>query len=217
MISYEQFQRMKELKNLGLSRKKTRRQLGISEYEIAKWWYCSEREFLESEQAQEYQMDNYREFIVGLLRTCPQIRNTNIEYKLRESFPDFSVKRSTFYRYMSKLREQTGYASPFLHRNTSVRPDLPPAYEAQVDFGQYKLRSMYGKEVRVYFFVMVLSYSRMKFLYFQSRPFTTRDAIEAHQYAVQKSCTNGFNRQLQHNNLCDRIIKNNTQERYYGC
>ena len=128
-------------------------------------------------------MDSYREFILSYLRTCPQIRDTNIEYKIRETFPDYAVKRSTFYRYMKKLREQTGYVSPFASRKTSIRPELPPGYEAQVDFGQYKLRSMYDREVRVYFFVMILSYSRMKFVYFQSKPFTTKTAIEAHQLA----------------------------------
>lgn len=183
MISYEQFKRMHELKALGLSRVKTAANLGISEYEIGKWWHCDEREFLHVQSEQEFQMDSYREFILSYLRTCPQIRDTNIEYKIRETFPDYAVKRSTFYRYMKKLREQTGYVSPFASRKTSIRPELPPGYEAQVDFGQYKLRSMYDREVRVYFFVMILSYSRMKFVYFQSKPFTTKTAIEAHQLA----------------------------------
>lgn len=155
MFSYEQFKRMQELKALGLSREKAKINLGISGYEIKKWWHCDEQEFLRVQSEQEFQMDSYREFILSYLRTSPQMRDTNIEYKIRETFPDYAVKRSTFYRYMKKLREQTGYVSPFASRKTSARPELPPGYEAQVDFGQYKLRSMYDREVRVYFFVIL--------------------------------------------------------------
>lgn len=183
MISYEQFQRMQELKALGLSKAKTKQNLGLSDHAMNKWWHCTEKEFLNNLNGQEFQLDNYREFIISFLKTCPQIRDTNIEYKIKENFPDYSVKRSTFYRYMKKLREQTGYVSPFQKRKTSVRAELPPGYEAQVDFGQYKLQSMYGKMVRVYFFVMVLSYSRLKFVYFQAQPFTAQTAVLAHQLA----------------------------------
>ena len=44
---------------------------------------------------------------------------------------------------------------------------------------------MYGRIVRVYFFCMVLSYSRMKFVCFSPDPFTTETAIKAHNYAFQ--------------------------------
>ena len=39
--------------------------------------------------------------------------------------------------------------------------------------------------MRVYFFCMVLSYSRMKFVCFSPDPFTTETAIKAHNYAFQ--------------------------------
>jgi hypothetical protein len=57
--------------------------------------------------------------------------------------------------------------------------------EAQVDFGQYKMKTMYGTNVKVYFFCMVLSYSSMKFVHFEPDPFTTATAIKAHEYAFQ--------------------------------
>ena len=85
---------------------------------------------------------------------------------------------------MAKTVKDAGYVRPF-GRKTSMRKDLPPGYEAQVDFGQYKMRNMYDRKVRVYFFCMVLSYSRMKFAYFSSDPFTTETAIEAHRLAFR--------------------------------
>lgn len=110
-------------------------------------------------------MDQYREFILSILRVCPQTRETNILYRLREEFPDFNCNKRTFYRYMHILREQTGFAQ-FTGRVTSPREEAPPGYEAQVDFGQFRMKDMYGKQLRVYFFCMVLSYSRMHYVYF---------------------------------------------------
>ncbi|MDD6237117.1 MAG: DDE-type integrase/transposase/recombinase [Clostridiales bacterium] len=124
-------------------------------------------------------MDQYREFILSILRVCPQTRETNILYRLKESFPDFECNKRTFYRYMHILREQTGFVQ-FTGRVTSPREESPPGYEAQVDFGQFRMKDMYGKQVRVYFFYMVLSYSRMHYVYF-----SRETAIEAHEYAFR--------------------------------
>ena len=42
-----------------------------------------------------------------------------------------------------------------------------------------------GKKVKVYFFAMVLSRSRQKFAYYQSKPFTSETAIYAHQLSFE--------------------------------
>ena len=60
-----------------------------------------------------------------------------------------------------------------------------PGFEGQVDFGQYKMPDMYGGVKRVYFFVMALSYSNMRYAYFNHEPFTTATAIMAHEYAFR--------------------------------
>ena len=129
-------------------------------------------------------MDSYREFILEELKTNPRIQNTNLYYRLEERFPDFECRPSTFHRYLHDIRCELGgiYLSK---RITSIRKPLPAGYEAQADFGQMMLMSMYGKKVRVYFFCMTLSYSRMHFVYFSAEPFTTKSAIEAHDYAFR--------------------------------
>lgn len=66
-----------------------------------------------------------------------------------------------------------------------MRAECNPGVEAQVDFGQYRMKNMYGNNVKVYFFIMILAYSRMKFVYFSAQPFTTWTAIEAHEYAFK--------------------------------
>ena len=49
-----------------------------------------------------------------------------------------------------------------------------------MDFGQYVMRTEYKKNVRVYFFCMTLSFSRMKFAYFSVDPFDIKKTIDAH-------------------------------------
>ena len=184
MISKEKFMEIKRLKEMGVPTAAIARKIGISVPNVVKWARMDEVGFDALKRDDVPYMDQYREFIIGILRICPQTRETNIMYRLKEEFPNFECNRSTFYKYMKKLREQTGYAQ-FRGRLTSVREESPPGYEAQVDFGQYRMKDMYGRVVRVYFFCMVLAYSRMHYVYFSREPFTTRTAIQAHDYAFQ--------------------------------
>jgi len=80
---------------------------------------------------------------------CPQINNSLLLKRLKTEFTDFSIPTATFYRYIKKLREQTGYLKP--RRTEAIRDEVNPGYEGQVDFGQYTMKSMYGNNIRVYF------------------------------------------------------------------
>lgn len=184
MINYQQFKKIKELQLVGTSQREVAKRLSIGKELVRSWWCKTEQDFFRLEQSQEKYLDNYKAFILDLLKTTPQIRQTNIYYKLQENFKDFSVKQSTFYRYMKKLREEHGLEQ-FRKRLTGVRESLPPGEEAQVDFGQVKLKTMYGTNIKVYFFCMVLSYSNFRFVYFEPKPFTTETAIKAHNYAFK--------------------------------
>lgn len=184
MIGIEHYQKIQEFKALGLSQKKTMKAVRTTYATVCKYWNMSYEEFTKLAEKEKYHLDNYRQYILEQLKLCPQIRDTNVYLKLVEAFPDLQVKRATFYRYMKALREQHGYKSAKT-RITSPRENPQPGYEAQTDFGQFKLKDMYGRTVRVYFFCMVLSYSRMKYVYFSPDPFTTDTAIKAHGYAFQ--------------------------------
>lgn len=183
MITYEQFLQIQECKSYDLSVQVTSRKLGIEIYDVRNWWNKTEDEFLEADGRKAYELDNYRQYIIELIKMCPQISNANVMSRLQEDFSDFDAKKSTFQRYMKNLREQTGIGSAKKIRR--IREELPPGYEAQVDFGEYKMRNMYGKETKVYFFCMILSYSRMKYVYFSPDLFTSQTAIEAHKYAFK--------------------------------
>ena len=161
MISKETYDKIQEYKEVGLSILKATEKLGISYNTTYKWWNKTDEEFISFQKEHEFVMDNYRQYIIEQLKLCPQINNTLILRRLHEDFPEFGIPNATFFRYMKRLREQTGPEKP--KRTGAIRDNVEPGYEGQVDYGQYVMKTMYGNNIRVYFFCMVLSYSRMKF------------------------------------------------------
>ena len=184
MINYEKFKQLKEMQAMGLSQSEIGKKLGIGRREAEMWWAKSEADFFKIEQGKIHYLENYRSFITDILKVTPQIRGANMLYKLKEAFPDFASSTPTFYRYLKKLREEVGLTQ-FSKRVMSTRVRETMGEESQVDFGQYKMKTMYGTNLKVYFFCMVLSHSSMRFVHFEPEPFTTATAIKAHEYAFQ--------------------------------
>lgn len=183
MISKETYDKIQEYKEVGLSMLKATNKLGLAYSTTQKWWNKTPEEFDAIQKEHEFVLDNYRQYIIEQLKLCPEISNALIMRRLQESFPDFEISSATFFRYMKRLREQTGLAKP--PRKGPIRDTTQPGYEGQVDFGQYVMKTMYGNNVRVYFFCMVLAYSRMKFAYFSPEPFTAEKVVEAHRLAFR--------------------------------
>lgn len=183
-LSKTDWQTLKAHYEFGVPVTKLAARYNISTVTCKRYAAMTEPEFEALESEQQPYLDNYREFILEELKTNPQIQNTNLYYRLEEKFPEFDCRPSTFHRYMQNIRGELG-GIYLRKRNTSIRKPLPPGYEAQADFGQMVMMSMYGNKVRVYFFCMVMSYSRMHFVYFSPEPFTTKSAIEAHDYAFR--------------------------------
>ena len=164
MISKETYDKLQEYKKIGLSILKSSEKLNLSYKTAYTWWNKSDEEFTSFQKQHEFMLDNYRQYLIEQIKICPQINNSLLLKRLKLEFSDFSIPPATFYRYIKKLREQTGLLKP--RRTGVIRDEVNPGYEGQVDFGQYTMKSMYGNNIRVYFFVMILSYSRMKFAYF---------------------------------------------------
>ena len=185
MIDLKTFRKIKELKEKGVMTKRILEELNISKGMYYKWGLLSEETFMKHlKNRVDNGLYNYREFILSIISVTPQINDTAIMYRCMEEFPDFAIPRMTFFRYVKKIRAESGYVKEE-RRRYSITEESLPGVEAQVDFGQMKLKSMYGGDVRVYFFCMILSYSRMRFVYFSIDPFTTETACEAHDYAFK--------------------------------
>ena len=184
MINYEKFKEIKELQKRGMTQREIAEKVEVGRRYVQTVWNKSEDAFQKAEKQKIYHLEDYRAFILDIIKLTPQTRCANILFRLQETFEDFEVSKTTFYRYVKQLREESGLAQ-FSKRTYSPRVREAAGEEAQVDFGQYKMKTMYGTTVKVYFFCMVLSYSSMRFVHFEPDPFTTATAIRAHEYAFQ--------------------------------
>jgi hypothetical protein len=101
---------------------------------------------------------------------------------LKEHYEDFpEVSSKTVYNFIMWVRQQYNIPKESKARDYMVVDELPYGQQGQVDFGQYNMRDGMGKRVKVYFFTVVLSRSRFKYVMFSTTPFTTSLSITAHQ------------------------------------
>lgn len=183
-MNLEEFRKLQEIKQLGVPQTKVSAELGISEYMTSKYWKMDEDQFNDSLVENRISLDVYKDFIFDIIKTTPTISDSNIYYKVLEAFLEFNVSESAFRKYAKRLRVETGY-DKYKTIGKALRDDPKPGEEAQIDFGQYKMKDMYGKNRILYFFVMVLRYSQLKYIYFSTTDFNSEKAIEAHKNAFR--------------------------------
>jgi transposase len=103
---------------------------------------------------------------------------------LKEHHPNFpKVNQKTIFNFVRWVRHQHNLPFERPLRDYAAVEETAYGLQGQVDFGEYNLRTSDGKRIKVYFFTMVLSRSRFKYVYFSSKPFTSITAISAHESA----------------------------------
>ena len=173
---------------------------GLSNLAIAKYAVCDRRtiarylamseseyeEFLIKQDSRPKVLDKYEDFVKGRLIAAPGASAAQMLDWLKEHYKDLPrLNPKTVYNYVMGIRQK--YNSPLetIEREYFVVEELPYGQQAQADFGEYYLRNSEAKKKKVHFFTMMLSRSRMKYVYFSSIPFTTDTTINAHEAAFQ--------------------------------
>jgi transposase len=188
IIMYHEIQRLRNVEHFSIQR--IADYLHINFRTVKKLLSMTEAQFdeyLEKKGTKSRQLEPYRDFIVAYLQKYPETPAAVLHDKLKEQFALFpEVDPKTVYNYIMMLRRDYGLMKiSASERQYSALPDLPPGQQAQVDFGEKKLRTSTGNWVKVYFFIMLLCFSRQKFVYFRDKPFTTQDAVFAHEKAFE--------------------------------
>ena len=96
MISKEQFLELKHLKSLGVPTTTIAKKLGISVPSANKWLRLDEETFNTHLINNTPYLEQYRAFILSILKICPQTPATNIMYRIKNQFPDFVGLRASF-------------------------------------------------------------------------------------------------------------------------
>lgn len=166
-------------KGNGLSRRRIAAQLKISRRTVNKYLSMTEDEITAhlSDRSREKQLDPYKEYILHLLQSWPDLSAQKIYQKLTKRQPDIETSTRSVRRYVEALKEthtlsQKRYYEPVL--------DMIPGEQCQVDGGELRNVLIEGIERIVYFVVFVLSYSRLMYVSASLKPINTLKMIQMH-------------------------------------
>lgn len=181
--------KVKELFSKGQNYSQISRNLGINRETASKYCRMSESDFLSSacyKRNYSHKLDAYESFVKLELEECPSYSSKQIEDHLKEHYGKElkDVCSKTIFNYVMHIRAK--YNIPKFDKAPRVYeklPELPYGAYGQVDFGEYWMKRENGHHIKIYFFVMVLSRSRYKYVYFSTTPFNTASTVYAHELA----------------------------------
>ena len=140
--------------------------------------------FIEKHCERKKELQPYESFVRTKLQQYPDTPAAQMHDWLKEHFADLgTVSAKTVFNFVAWVRQK--YSLPKLSSTRVYEMVAETAYglQAQVDFGFYNMRDGTGKQVKVFFFTMVLSRSRYKYVWFSISHFTSQLAIIAHERA----------------------------------
>jgi transposase len=183
---FEMYIQIRGLVNQRYSVSAIARTLKISRNTVYKYLKKSPDEMAEwtaSTMIRTKKLDIHKELILNWLGEYPDISAAQVYDWLKEKFPTFKVGESTVRNYVKEIREEFSIPKEAQKRNYEAIPDPPMGEQIQADFGFVTVRNKVGKPVKLMFIVFVLAHSRYKYVWFQNRPFTTKDVVVAHKKA----------------------------------
>ncbi len=163
-------------KELEITRNTVRKYLRLDEGAISQ---------MQENQQRHKVLDDYRDYIIHLLKTYPRLSAVKALRKLKEKVAGIEVSNRTVRRYIRSLKEkvpfrQERYYEPVL--------DMIPGVQCQVDLGEVRQVLIGGEKRTVYFAVFVLSYSRLMYVVASPCPIDTDAFIRMHDAAFRYFC-----------------------------
>lgn len=186
---WEVYMKIKQLLEQGFKVSNIARNMEVSRTTVYKYLDRTPEEmaiWMASTKMRTRKLDGYHHLILSWLQEYPDLSSSQILDWLQERYEDIQVGESTVRTYVAEMRETYHIPKVKMKRDYEAIPDPPMGQQAQVDFGQTKQRTSTGKEIKLHFICFVLSHSRFKVVVWLDRPFTTRDVIQAHEYAFSK-------------------------------
>ena len=182
---------------------------GLSYSEIARKYNIDRRtakKYTLSEIKPEYKLinkkpkkiDQYKKYIDELLNEAPYSA-IRIKEKLEEHY-NSDISYSTIQSYVKKEKKK-------LNNKATVRFETMPGLQAQVDWGYfdaYHVYDEYGKEHKLYCFLMILGYSRMRYIQFVTDMSTTT-LIKCHINAF--NYFGGYPEEIVYDNMKQVVVK----------
>lgn len=179
------FHEIQRLKREGFSDAWISRHLRLNRRTVTKYLHMSEEDFLsfkDSGRPRNKLLTRYEDFVRTRLEECPDASAAQVHDWLKEHFEDFiDVNEKTVFNFVLTLRNKYDIPKVFHYRDFGKVEELTYGKQAQADFGEYHMTTEEGTRKKVYFFAMVLSASRQKYVVYRDNPFTTWALIDAHE------------------------------------
>ena len=175
--------KVQELTEEGLNKSQISRETALDRATVRKYQQISEDEFhnwIKQKNNLPRKLIKYHDYVKKILQKAPYLSAAQLEDHLKEhhykDLPD--VHSKTIYNFVQNIRKEYGILKPS-KKDDRLFEKLPdPFYgeEAQVDFGETWMQTKQGGRKKVYFFAMLLSRSRYKYVLISDTPFTSQKA-----------------------------------------
>ena len=178
---------VRKLTEQGLNKSQIKLETGLDRATIRKYQQISVDEFhnwVKEKRRMPKRLRLYHNYVKKALELKPYLSSAQVEDRLKERYEDLpKVHSKTVYNFVQSIRKQYNIAKPKTEKTRDFEKLLEVAYgsEAQVDFGETWMQTSDGKRQKVYFYTIVLSRSRYKYVYLITKPFTTKSTIKAQE------------------------------------
>lgn len=188
MIDWIMYADIQRLKRMGFKKNRVSTMLSINRETVTKYWNMSPDEYdALKKKRRNRKPDIYKHQIVEWLKEFPDMTAAQIYdwLKERSSLETLDFKKRSFQNHIKSIREEYDIKKPDTERQYEASDERNPGEQAQVDMGEISVRTVSGRNKKVYCFAMVLSHSRYKFVLWQEKPFTTDTFVLAHIKAFE--------------------------------
>jgi transposase len=173
----------------GLSVSQISNYLGLNRRTVTRYLSLDEKQyenFLILQSEREKALDAYEGFIKDRLERFRDTSAAQMHDWLKEFDPNFPIiNPKTVFNFVCHIRKKYNLPRVKTERQFQMVEELPYGQQAQVDFGEYNMRTVTGGRAKVFFFALVLSRSRYKYVWFTDNHFTSEWAILAHEKAFE--------------------------------
>ena len=134
MKGLKMYKEIKQLKELGFSKSRTAKQLGINRETVSRYWDMSVDEFEDNINStnRTQLLDEYKEIIINWLGQYPTLTAAQVCDWLEEHYKE-KFKERTISRYVKELRTQYNLLKTNHPREYEAVEDLPMGQQLQVD------------------------------------------------------------------------------------
>ena len=185
MVDWVMYMKIQEQKRNGLKKSQVSRTLNINRETVSTYWDMTPEEYNRKNQkakTRTKKADAYKEFVVECLTRYPDMSAAQIYDWIKErcQLETLTFQERAFRNYVKAIRIEYDIEKKTKQRQYEAVEELPPGKQGQIDMGEISIETITGRSKKLYCFGMVLSHSRMKFVLWQEKPFTTESFIHAH-------------------------------------